>query len=187
MTSPRRVPIFDGHSDVLLRLYRRGGPDAPRAFLEGKAKGQLDLPMARQEVSPEGCSRSSFLQSQRATNGETSSQDINRAAPSPAVVEMTLAQMAVFSMVSLLLRIERESHGRVRVCRNVDDIQHWTTACWHLFFILKVPKQSTRISSFWTCCMKRDFALSDPFGAARMRSAMACRSSVPLRPTRDQV
>ena len=48
MTSPRRVPIFDGHNDVLLRLYRRGGADAPRAFLEGEAKGQLDLPMAQQ-------------------------------------------------------------------------------------------------------------------------------------------
>jgi membrane dipeptidase len=44
MTSPRRVPIFDGHNDVLLRLYRRGGTDAPQAFLEGEAKGQLDLP-----------------------------------------------------------------------------------------------------------------------------------------------
>jgi membrane dipeptidase (peptidase family M19) len=48
MTSPRRVPIFDGHNDVLLRLYRRGGTDAARAFLEGEAKGQLDLPMAQQ-------------------------------------------------------------------------------------------------------------------------------------------
>src|SRR5215467_7579627 len=48
MTSPRRMPIFDGHNDVLLRLYRRGGTDAPRAFLEGEGKGQLDLPMARQ-------------------------------------------------------------------------------------------------------------------------------------------
>jgi hypothetical protein len=48
MTSPRRVPIFDGHNDVLLRLYRRGGTDAPRAFLEGEGKGQLDLPMVRQ-------------------------------------------------------------------------------------------------------------------------------------------
>ena len=42
------VPIFDGHNDVLLRLYRRGGTDVSRAFLEGEAKGQLDLPMARQ-------------------------------------------------------------------------------------------------------------------------------------------
>src|SRR5262245_15082927 len=48
MTSSRRVPIFDGHNDVLLRLYRRGGSDAPKAFLEGEANGQLNLPMARQ-------------------------------------------------------------------------------------------------------------------------------------------
>lgn len=41
MTSPRRVPIFDGHNDVLLRLYRRGGTDAPRAFLQGEEDGVL--------------------------------------------------------------------------------------------------------------------------------------------------
>jgi hypothetical protein len=39
MTSPGRVPIFDGHNDVLFRLFRRGGTDAPRAFLEGEGKG----------------------------------------------------------------------------------------------------------------------------------------------------
>jgi len=123
MTSPRRVPIFDGHSDVLLRLYRRGGPDAPRAFLEGEAKGQLDLPMARQGGFAGGLFAIFVPSKPTGTNGETSSQGVSRAAPSPAVVEMTLAQRAVFSMVSLLLRIERESHGRVRVCRNVEDIQ----------------------------------------------------------------
>jgi membrane dipeptidase len=48
MTSPRIIPVFDGHNDVLSRLYRRGGTDAARAFLEGEGKGQLDLPMARQ-------------------------------------------------------------------------------------------------------------------------------------------
>ena len=48
MTSSGRVPIFDGHNDVLFRLFRRGGTDAPRAFLEGEGKGQLDFPMARQ-------------------------------------------------------------------------------------------------------------------------------------------
>jgi hypothetical protein len=61
MTSPRRVPIFDGHNDVLLRLYRRGGTDAPRAFLEGEGKGPLDLPMACQGGFAEGCSRSLSL------------------------------------------------------------------------------------------------------------------------------
>ena len=36
---------------------------------------------------------------------------------------MTEAQRTVFSMVSLLYRIERQSQGRVRVCRTVDDIE----------------------------------------------------------------
>ncbi len=48
MSSPRRVPIFDGHNDVLLRLYRRGGDNPTRAFIEGNGKGQLDLPMANE-------------------------------------------------------------------------------------------------------------------------------------------
>src|ERR1700731_1673138 len=45
------------------------------------------------------------------------------APPLPPALELMPAQRAVFAMVSLLLRIERESQGRVRVCRNVNDIQ----------------------------------------------------------------
>ena len=45
MTS-RSVPIFDGHNDVLLRLYRK--EDAAKAFMEGDGKGQLDFPRARE-------------------------------------------------------------------------------------------------------------------------------------------
>src|SRR5258708_2870532 len=48
MNPPGLTPIFDGHNDVLLRLFKRKGPDAPRAFLDGEGKGQLDLPMAVQ-------------------------------------------------------------------------------------------------------------------------------------------
>src|SRR3977135_1236934 len=48
MNSPSLTPFFDGHNDALLRLYKRKGPDAPRAFLDGEGKGQLDLPMAIQ-------------------------------------------------------------------------------------------------------------------------------------------
>ena len=48
MNSQGLTPFFDGHNDVLLRLFKRTGPDAPRAFLDGEGKGQLDLPMAVQ-------------------------------------------------------------------------------------------------------------------------------------------
>ena len=38
---------FDGHNDVLLRLWRQGN-DGVAAFLKGDGKGQLDLPRARE-------------------------------------------------------------------------------------------------------------------------------------------
>ena len=125
MTSPGRVPIFDGHNDVLFRLFRRGGTDAPRAFLEGEGKGQLDFPMARQGGFAGGLF-AIFVPSANGAigpNGEASSQNVSSGAALPPALELVPAQGAVFAMVSLLLRIERESQGRVRVCRNVDDIQ----------------------------------------------------------------
>jgi membrane dipeptidase len=125
MTSPGRVPIFDGHNDVLFRLFRRGGTDAPRAFLKGEGKGQLDFPMARQGGFAGGLF-AIFVPSAHGAigpNGEAPSKNISSATALPPALELMPAQRAVFAMVSLLLRIERESQGRVRVCRNVDDIQ----------------------------------------------------------------
>ena len=48
LPSPKRIPVFDGHNDALLRLNRRAGGDAVSAFLQGEDKGQLDLPKARE-------------------------------------------------------------------------------------------------------------------------------------------
>jgi membrane dipeptidase len=125
MTSPRRIPIFDGHNDVLLRLYRRSGTDAPRVFLQGEAEGHLDLPMAQQGGFAGGLF-AIFVPSANGAigpNGETPARGISSDALLAPAVELVPAQKAVFSMVSLLLRIERESQGRVRICRNVNDIQ----------------------------------------------------------------
>jgi membrane dipeptidase len=125
MTSPRSVPIFDGHNDVLLRLYRRGGADAPRAFLDGEDKGQLDLPMARQGGFAGGLF-AIFVPSPKPEKIASDADDPARqdgSAPLPPMLELTAAQRGVFSMASLLLRIESESGGRVRVCRSIDDIR----------------------------------------------------------------
>jgi membrane dipeptidase len=125
MTSPHSVPIFDGHNDALLRLYLRGGADAPRAFLDGEAKGHLDLPKARQGGFAGGLFAVFVPSTGRATGakGDKPAQHAGGEAVSPPAVELTAAQKTVFGMVSLLLRIERESQGRVRLCRNVDDIR----------------------------------------------------------------
>jgi len=111
LPSPRRVPIFDGHNDALLRLYRRGGEDAAKAFLRGENKGHLDLPKAR---------RGGFAGGLFAIFVPSPDRDKTAL---PQTVEITDAQRAVFAMTSLLFRIERESKGRVRVCRSIGDIE----------------------------------------------------------------
>jgi membrane dipeptidase len=125
MTLSGWVPIFDGHNDVLLRLYRRGGTDAARAFLEGGAKVQLDLPMARQGGFAGGLFAIFVPSSGGATgpNDDTRSRNVDENSLVAPAVELTVAQTTVFRMLSLLLRIERESQGRIRVCRSVNEIQ----------------------------------------------------------------
>ena len=132
VTSPRRIPIFDGHNDVLLRLYQRGGVDAAAAFLHGEDKGHLDLPKARRGGFAGGLF-AIFVPSpgrKKAADGEAPAQGTSQealqessSAASPPAVEVAEAQRVVFAMASLLFRIERESQGRVRVCRNAGDIE----------------------------------------------------------------
>ena len=83
-TSPQRVPIFDGHNDVLLRLHRRAGSDPVAAFFEGGEKGQLDFPKAR-EGGFAGGLFAIFVPSTEKKNGkpaETPSSDV-ALTPSP--------------------------------------------------------------------------------------------------------
>jgi membrane dipeptidase len=122
VTPPKRIPIFDGHNDALLRLNRRAGADPVTAFLQGEDEGQLDLPKARRGGFAGGLF-AIFVPSPRrggGPGGETPSQQTDAA---PPAVEVTEAQRVVFAMAALLFRIERESQGRVRVCRTVADIE----------------------------------------------------------------
>jgi membrane dipeptidase len=38
------VPVFDGHNDVLLRLWVKTGGDPVADFLQGDGLGHLDMP-----------------------------------------------------------------------------------------------------------------------------------------------
>ncbi len=129
MTSPKPIPIFDGHNDVLLRLNRRGEGDAVAAFLEGEEKGHLDLPKAIKGGFAGGLF-AIFVPSPKRKEGAdraATSADADGVIgndPAPPAVDMTEAQRVTFAMASLLLRIERESQGRVQVCRDAGDIEN---------------------------------------------------------------
>jgi len=124
VVSPKRIPIFDGHNDVLLRLNRRASGDPVAAFLQGEDKGHLDLSRA-QKGGFAGGLFAIFVPSPRknSSNSETPSQPVGSEAAPPAV-DAAEAQRVVFAMASLLFRIERESQGRLRVCRTIGDIEN---------------------------------------------------------------
>ncbi len=125
MTLPNRVPIFDGHNDALLRLYRREGADGPRLFLEGAPKGHLDLPKAT-EGGFAGGLFAVFVPSPRRPDrpaDEPPGPNAETLPRTPAPVDLASAQSVALGMIALLLRIEAELQGRVRICRRVGDIE----------------------------------------------------------------
>jgi membrane dipeptidase len=134
LPSLRRVPIFDGHNDALLRLYRRGSGDPVTAFLQGEEKGQLDLPKARKGgfagglfaifvPSPDRKAAAPSDKPAAEASGAASETPNFASVPAPPALDAAEAQRTVFAMMALLYRIERRSHDRVRVCRSAADIE----------------------------------------------------------------
>jgi len=112
---------FDGHNDVLLRLWRQGN-DGVAAFLEGDGKGQLDLPRAR-EGGMVGGLYAIFVPSEGKSRASEPIESGTYDIPVPPALELTHAQRATLEMASLLFRIAERSGGGVRIARSVADIR----------------------------------------------------------------
>jgi membrane dipeptidase len=117
------IPIFDGHNDVLLRLFRKAEPgDRVRRFLDGDGEGHLDLPRAKAGGFAGGLF-AVFIPSDSLTLGD---DDITQRdaydIPLPGEIALTGAQASAVDMIALLLRIVRSSDGNVRLCTTSGDI-----------------------------------------------------------------
>jgi membrane dipeptidase len=155
------TPVFDGHNDVLLRLWKSGVHDPVAAFFNETAKAQLDLPRALAGglvgglyaiFVPSGDLGLAALN----TSMSAATYDV----PLPPMVETTAAQHAVLAMASLLFRIEKASAGRVRVCRSVADIR----AC------MAAGIQAPVLHIEGAEAIDRDFHMLDVLHAAGLRS-----------------
>ena len=120
---------FDGHNDVLLRLWRQG-PGGVEAFLDGDTKGQLDLPRA-QEGGMVGGVYAIFVPSESPRPAVKPTDTVPYNVPVPLSPELTHAQQATLEMLSLLLRITEISDGRVRLARSVAEIRSAKAAGAH--------------------------------------------------------
>ena len=103
--------VFDGHNDVLLRIWKAGGEAAAR-FRTGEAGGHIDLPRARKGGLGGGLC-AIYVPSERV-------EDADGNWPSPPRAE---AADITTQMAGLLMRLERESQGALTLCRSVAEIR----------------------------------------------------------------
>lgn len=113
MTTNPIIPVFDGHNDVLLRLWLSTEASPETRFIEGEKAGHIDLPKARKGGLAGGLC---------AIYVPTPSPQLNADGEfnTPA---MTDALTTTLGMAALLARIERQAEDRLRICRTADDIR----------------------------------------------------------------
>ncbi len=149
------IPVFDGHNDVLLRLFKEGDGAAPRRFVDGLDGGHMDLPRARAGGMVGGLF-AIFVPSR----GQEVSPAAVVAEAMPPAPELAEAQAATTAMTALLLRIERVAAGQVRVCRSVAEIRS-ATADGALAAVLHIEGAET---------IDPEFRMLDVLHAAGLRS-----------------
>src|SRR5690606_6492510 len=107
------IPVFDGHNDVLLRLYRSGRTDIEAQFLNGVAGGHIDLPRAQKGGLAGGMF--AIFPPPIEKSGVPSAG--NAYEEMPPALERADALSSTLAMASILFRLERQSGGAFAVCR----------------------------------------------------------------------
>ena len=123
METADRLPIFDGHNDVVLALYGRNGKQ--RSFFARGEEGHLDMPRARDGgfaggffavwIPPDPASRRPSLQPPAEEAGET--PDLPPGLP-PGIGQPFALRMAM-ALTATLFRLEEESAGELEIVRDV--------------------------------------------------------------------
>lgn len=114
MPSLPDFPVFDGHNDALLRLWRSPDPQAIGHFLDGGAdpQGHIDLVRAR-EGGLAGGLCAIYVPSERVLDDQGNW-------PTPSRED---ALEATTAMAGLLHRLEAASGGGLSLCRTAADIR----------------------------------------------------------------
>ena len=121
MNNEPKIPlIFDGHNDVLLKLYRAGGPEAAKLFLSG-CDGHIDL--VRAKIGGLG---GGFFAIYVPSPLDMDSQWNQMTQPKydlslPKQIHQTEALPVALNQASILF--ELENLGCLKICRTVTEIR----------------------------------------------------------------
>jgi membrane dipeptidase len=113
--------VFDGHNDVLLRLWNnaRMGADPVKEFIEGSSRGHLDLPRAKKGGVIGGLC-AIYIPSEGGLTLRKPDQNGHYQTPLAAPLERPRSLDIALDLASIALRIERA--GGWKLCRTGADL-----------------------------------------------------------------
>jgi membrane dipeptidase len=111
------TPIFDGHNDVLLRLWLKKTQHAEKDFITGDGLGHIDLP----RMQAGGMVGGLFAIFSPDTHDDPDNDDPNP--PYAGSISQRSAKKSLTEMRALLDAIIAESAGKVRLCTSVAEIR----------------------------------------------------------------
>jgi membrane dipeptidase len=123
MSAKAKVPVFDGHNDILFRLNKKATKTPERDFVDGDGEGHLDLPRMLTGGFAGGLfavyvpPKESLEALDDLMKGER--YDV-RLSP---LIEAGDAMPTAMAMVAMLHRMERASTGRFKICRTAAEIR----------------------------------------------------------------
>jgi len=116
-------PFFDGHNDVLTRLFKLPVDRAVEAFVQGDGEGHIDLPRMRSGKMTGGL----FALYVPSQSGDGLNFDELKGAsyevPLPPPLSVEQALPVVLRQAQLLHRFAEQSSGELRLCLSAGDIK----------------------------------------------------------------
>ncbi len=125
----KNIKIFDGHNDVLFRLFLKDKENIHEDFLLGDNEGHLDLPRINQ-AGFSGGFFAIYVPSQEEKvefadkpirYDDMKNDSYELALPQP--VDVSVAFPIVLRKIEIIKKIEKESNGKVKICKNEKDLE----------------------------------------------------------------
>ncbi len=124
MTSNAIPPVFDGHNDVLTRLWKKSPGQAASLFIQGDGEGHLDLPRMQRGGLGGGFFAIWIPNGEGASFNFEDLQGEQYDLPLPPPVAHADALNIALAQAAILIQIERASGGQVKICHDAAALQH---------------------------------------------------------------